>query len=84
MGFASSLQTASGATIQFSHPEVIHYDGHCLTINGKDTLIRSAAFHYFRTPRELWRDRFQKIKDAGFNTVETYVPEICGLAGPPL
>ena len=54
--------------------QVIHYDGHCLTINGNDTFIRSAEFHYFRTPPELWRDRFQKIKDAGFNTVDTYVP----------
>ena len=34
----------------------------------------SAAFHYFRVPQELWRDRFRKIKEAGFNTVETYVP----------
>jgi len=56
------------------HPDRIRYDGHCLTIDGKDTFICSAAFHYFRVPRELWRDRFQKIKDAGFNTVETYVP----------
>lgn len=67
-------QTPVGVEKQFSKPQVIHYDGHCLTINGKDTFIRSAAFHYFRTPRELWRDRFQKIKDAGFDTVETYVP----------
>ena len=37
-------------------------------------MIYSGAFHYFRCPKELWRDRFQKIKDAGFNTVETYVP----------
>ena len=59
---------------RFPYPQVIHYDGHCLTIEGKDVFIRSAAFHYFRTPRELWRDRFQKIKDAGFNTVETYIP----------
>ncbi len=36
--------------------------------------IYSGAFHYFRCPKELWRARFQKIKDAGFNTVETYVP----------
>src|SRR5205823_4409851 len=67
-------QTPARAEKQFPRPDRIRYDGHCLTINGKDTLIRSAAFHYFRTPRELWRDRFQKIKDAGFNTVETYVP----------
>jgi hypothetical protein len=63
-----------GAAKQFSHPDRIRYDGHCLTIDGKDTFIYSASFHYFRVPRELWRDRFQKIKDAGFNTVETYVP----------
>jgi len=58
----------------FSHPDIIHYDSHCLTINGKDTFIYSGAFHYFRCPKELWHDRFQKIKDAGFNCVETYAP----------
>ncbi len=58
----------------FAHPDRIRYDGHCLQIEGRDFFLSSAAFHYFRTPRELWRDRFQKIKDAGFNTVETYVP----------
>lgn len=59
---------------RFEHPDRIRYDGACMTIDGKDTFIYSAAFHYFRCPEELWRDRFQKIKDAGFNTVETYVP----------
>jgi len=67
-------QATRPANKPFPNPERIRYDGHCLTIEGEDTFIRSAAFHYFRTPRELWRDRFRKIKDAGFNTVETYVP----------
>jgi hypothetical protein len=58
----------------FSQPDRIRYDGHCLTIDGQDTFIRSAEFHYFRTPRQLWSDRFRKIKEAGFNTVDTYVP----------
>src|SRR4051812_26218894 len=58
----------------FPHPDRIRYDGHCLQIEGRDFFLSSASFHYFRTPPELWRDRFQKIKDAGFNTVETYVP----------
>jgi hypothetical protein len=57
----------------FLHPERIRYDSHCLTIDGKDVFIYSGAFHFFRCPKELWPDRFQKIKDAGFNTVETYV-----------
>lgn len=58
----------------FPHPDRIRYDGACMTIDGKDVFIYSAAFHYFRCPRELWRDRFAQIKAAGFNTVETYVP----------
>ena len=75
MGCASLLaQTSSSPTKHFPKPDRIRYDGHCVTIDGQDTFIRSAEFHYFRTPRELWRDRFQKIKDAGFNTVDTYVP----------
>ena len=58
---------------RFLHPDRIRYDSQCLTIDGKDVFIYSGAFHYFRCPKELWRDRFQKIKDAGFNCVETYV-----------
>lgn len=57
---------------QFPHPERIRYDAQCMTIDGRDTFIYSGAFHYFRCPKELWRERFQKIKEAGFNTVETY------------
>ncbi|WP_202986138.1 beta-galactosidase [Pedobacter gandavensis] len=52
----------------------VTYDGNSLKIDGKETFVYSAAFHYFRCPKELWRDRFKKIKAAGFNTVETYIP----------
>src|SRR5579863_7948955 len=58
----------------FAHPDRIRYDSHCLTIDGKDVLIYSGAFHYFRCPKDLWRERFQSIKAASFNAVETYVP----------
>lgn len=60
--------------VDFPHPDRIRYDGHCLQIENRDFFLSSAAFHYYRTPQELWRDRFRKIKDAGFNAVETYVP----------
>lgn len=58
----------------FSHPDRIRYDSQCLTIDGKDTMIFSGSFHYFRCPKALWPERFQKIKDAGLNCVETVVP----------
>jgi hypothetical protein len=37
----------------FAKPERIRYDGECFTIDGRDMFIRSAAFQYFRTPREV-------------------------------
>jgi Glycosyl hydrolases family 35/Beta-galactosidase jelly roll domain len=70
--FSRGAETETPARV-FPHPDRIHYDRKCLTIDGKDVFIYSGAFHYFRCPKELWRDRFQKIKDAGFNAVETYV-----------
>lgn len=41
-------------------------------LNGEPIRIVSGAMHYFRVPREYWRDRLLKIKACGFNTVETY------------
>ena len=41
-------------------------------MNGEPFTIAAGAMHYFRVPREYWRDRLLKIKACGFNTVETY------------
>jgi len=52
---------------------IIDYDKHSLILNGEKTLIRSAAFHYFRCPgAETWLDRLSKIKACGYNTVDLY------------
>ncbi len=73
MLFIAQAEGSSSAK-QFPYPDIIRYDGSCLSINGEEIFIYSAAFHYFRTPKELWHDRFTKIREAGFNTVETYIP----------
>jgi hypothetical protein len=70
---AGNIGVAADSARPFLHPDRIRYDNQCLTIDGRDVFIYSGAFHYFRCPKELWRDRFQKIKEAGFNCVETYV-----------
>jgi len=36
--------------------------------------IISGSIHYFRVVPEYWRDRLEKLKAMGCNTVETYVP----------
>ncbi|MCD7775646.1 MAG: beta-galactosidase [Clostridiales bacterium] len=46
-------------------------------LNGEPFTIVSGAIHYFRVPKEYWRDRLLKLKACGFNTVETYVAWNC-------
>ncbi|MBZ5513824.1 MAG: beta-galactosidase [Acidobacteriia bacterium] len=77
LGISSARLLRAGPLAQeeerFQNPEVIRYDAKCFTIQGKDTFVFSAAFHYPRCPKALWRDRLEKLKRAGFNTIETYV-----------
>ncbi len=42
-------------------------------LNGKPFKIISGAMHYFRIVPEYWRDRLEKLKAMGCNTVETYI-----------
>uniref|UniRef100_A0A286XUB2 Beta-galactosidase n=1 Tax=Cavia porcellus TaxID=10141 RepID=A0A286XUB2_CAVPO len=44
------------------------------TLEGHKFLIFGGSIHYFRVPREYWRDRLLKLKACGFNTVTTYIP----------
>lgn len=43
-------------------------------LDGKPFQIISGAIHYFRVMPEYWRDRLEKLKAMGCNTVETYIP----------
>ncbi len=43
-------------------------------MDGEEFYIYSGAMHYFRIPEEYWEDRLLKLRAAGLNTVETYVP----------
>lgn len=43
-------------------------------LNGEPFQIISGAIHYFRVVPVYWRDRLEKLKAMGCNTVETYIP----------
>ncbi|XP_029337786.1 beta-galactosidase-1-like protein 2 isoform X1 [Mus caroli] len=52
-----------------------------LRTKGPDFILEDSTFqilggsiHYFRVPREYWRDRLLKLKACGLNTLTTYVP----------
>ncbi len=51
---------------------VFTYKDKNFLMNGEPYTVLSGAMHYFRIPREYWLDRLMKLKECGFNTVETY------------
>ncbi len=71
--FGPSDQLPTTVPKLFPAPGVIRYDSHCFTIHGIDRFLFSASMHYPRCPEPLWRDRLEKLRDAGFNTIESYV-----------
>jgi beta-galactosidase len=60
-GFAQSVK-ASAITVEGSQ----------FIRDGKPYQIISGTIHYPRVPREYWRDRLQKARAMGLNTIETY------------
>ena len=48
------------------------YEGENFYLNEKPYTVLSGAMHYFRIPAEYWHDRLLKLRECGFNTVETY------------
>lgn len=42
-------------------------------LNGNPFQVISGSIHYFRVVPEYWRDRLEKLKAMGCNTVETYI-----------
>ncbi|XP_017787650.1 PREDICTED: beta-galactosidase-like [Habropoda laboriosa] len=51
----------------------VDYNNNQFLLDGKPFRYVSGSFHYFRTPRQYWRDRLRKIRAAGLNAISTYV-----------
>ncbi|WBL14655.1 beta-galactosidase [Sutcliffiella sp. NC1] len=43
-------------------------------IDGQEVFLYGGELHYYRVPKEEWRDRLTKLKAAGCNLVSSYVP----------
>lgn len=45
-----------------------------ILIDGEPRVVMAGEIHYFRVAREEWAQRIQLLKDAGCNTVASYIP----------
>jgi len=57
----------------FSPKERIRIDEGAFVINGKDVQLICGEMHYPRIPHEYWRDRLQRARAMGLNTISVYV-----------
>ncbi|NJE31135.1 beta-galactosidase [Thermococcus sp. 18S1] len=51
----------------------VEHDGRVYVIDGERVVIYGGTLQFFRVPRRHWRDRLEKMKRHGLNTVDTYV-----------
>ena len=51
---------------------ILTYQDKNFYLDSKPYTVISGTIHYFRVPKEYWYDRLLKLKECGFNTVETY------------
>ncbi|NWW86600.1 BGAL galactosidase, partial [Rhynochetos jubatus] len=52
----------------------INYDCNCFVKDGRPFRYISGSIHYSRVPRYYWEDRLLKMKMAGLDAIQTYVP----------
>ncbi|NXS82889.1 BGAL galactosidase, partial [Erpornis zantholeuca] len=52
----------------------IDYDSNCFVKDGKPFRYISGSIHYSRVPPYYWKDRLLKMKMAGLDAIQTYVP----------
>ncbi|XP_066207042.1 beta-galactosidase [Saccopteryx leptura] len=68
LGAARGWRNASRKTFE------IDYDHNCFLKDGQRFRYVSGSVHYFRVPRFYWKDRLLKMRMAGLNAIQVYVP----------
>ncbi|MCK8489351.1 beta-galactosidase [Paenibacillus sp. MBLB2552] len=53
---------------------VISLSGQAVSIHGESVILLCASLFYFRIPAELWEERLEQVKEAGYNCIDVYFP----------
>jgi len=55
--------------------EIVQHGGYPeFRVDGKPFFIHSAAFFYYRIPRDLWARSLDRHRELGINTIDLYIP----------
>lgn len=53
---------------------VVSLSGQSVNIRGESVILLCASLFYFRIPPELWQERLQQVREAGYNCIDVYFP----------
>ncbi|MGG1615000.1 beta-galactosidase [Paenibacillus phoenicis] len=53
---------------------VVSLSGQAVNIHGESVILLCASLFYFRIPPELWQERLQQVREAGYNCIDVYFP----------
>lgn len=70
---AAAPTSAAGARREKTKPSVTYHRKRLL-IDGEPVLVMAGEIHYFRLERSDWQSRLDLAKEAGLNTIATYIP----------
>ena len=74
-GNAGLRQGATDAEPASRGIEIVQVGGYPeLRVDGKPFFIHSAAFFYYRMPRDLWDSALDDYRSLGINTIDIYIP----------
>lgn len=74
---ASAFSRAGDPGSSETHPglEIVQHGGYPeLRVEGQPFFIHSAAFFYYRIPRDLWEAMLNRYHALGINTIDIYIP----------
>uniref|UniRef100_A0A8D0L6X9 Beta-galactosidase n=1 Tax=Sphenodon punctatus TaxID=8508 RepID=A0A8D0L6X9_SPHPU len=74
LGALLQLHAGLGAPSTPQRSFEIDYDRDCFLKDGEPFRYISGSIHYSRVPRYYWKDRLMKMKMAGLDAIQTYVP----------
>lgn len=70
----TALFGCASAELENAETGTARADENGVFVDGKPFRFLSGEMHYFRIMPECWRDRLEKLRACGLNTVATYVP----------
>lgn len=73
MASALAISYSSMASLSNGTPYTVEVDQAGYKIDGEYKLLRGGTIQWFRLPEGAWRDRLERFKAAGFNTIDMYI-----------